>query len=140
MHPACSSFCLPQHTHALYILPTTSSCFLCIFQPGDFDIETGWSLNERNWAVLTAAENAVETAEQVSGGVRLSEVQDPSAAATVSAQQGLVLLLFCVAVMSVLAHYMLYTYCLLLLYCALVSDVYCCCSSLTGVICFCSSW
>ena len=34
-------------------------------QPGDFDIENGWAMNERNWAVLTAAENAVETAEQV---------------------------------------------------------------------------
>ena len=35
-------------------------------QPGGFDIENGWAMNERNWAVLTAAENAVETAEQVS--------------------------------------------------------------------------
>ena len=32
---------------------------------GQFDIENGWSLDERNWAVLTAAENVVETAEQV---------------------------------------------------------------------------
>ena len=34
-------------------------------QAGHFDIENGWSLDERNWAILTAAENAVETAEQV---------------------------------------------------------------------------
>ena len=63
----------------------TATCLLFPFQlqPGDFDIETGWSLNERNWAVLTAAENAVETAEQVSGGVRLAEVQEPSVDATV---------------------------------------------------------
>ena len=32
---------------------------------GQFDIENGWSLDERNWAVITAAENIVETAEQV---------------------------------------------------------------------------
>ena len=32
---------------------------------GQFDIEQGWSLDERNWAVLTATENTVETAEQV---------------------------------------------------------------------------
>ena len=34
-------------------------------QAGQFDIENGWSLDERNWAILTAAENTVETAEQV---------------------------------------------------------------------------
>ena len=34
-------------------------------QSGKFDIEQGWSVDERNWAILTAAENAVETAEQV---------------------------------------------------------------------------
>ena len=43
--------------------------FVCLFAPqsGVFDIEQGWSVEERNWAVLTAAENAVETAEQVGG-------------------------------------------------------------------------
>lgn len=38
---------------------------LLICQAGQFDIEKGWSLDERNWAILTAAENVVETAEQV---------------------------------------------------------------------------
>jgi hypothetical protein len=33
-------------------------------QAGHFDIEHGWSIDERNWAILTAAENTVETAEQ----------------------------------------------------------------------------
>lgn len=58
------------------LMPKTMS------KPGDFDIENGWAMNERNWAVLTAAENAVETAEQVSGGVRLSEIQEPTSSAT----------------------------------------------------------
>ena len=49
---------------------------------GQFDIEQGWSLDERNWAILTATENTVETAEQMAGGVRLSEVQAPSSDAT----------------------------------------------------------
>jgi hypothetical protein len=53
-------------------------------QAGQFDIENGWSLNERNWAVLTATENFVETAEQMSGGARLHEIQAPSSDATVS--------------------------------------------------------
>ncbi|XP_064382608.1 alpha-amylase-like [Halichondria panicea] len=51
-------------------------------QVGQFDIENGWSLDERNWAVLTAAENVVETAEQVSIGAKISEIQAPSANAT----------------------------------------------------------
>ncbi len=33
-------------------------------QAGQFDIKNGWSVDERNWAILTAAENTVETAEQ----------------------------------------------------------------------------
>ncbi len=36
-------------------------------QSGDFDIPGGWAEDERNWAVLTAAENRVETAEAVGG-------------------------------------------------------------------------
>jgi hypothetical protein len=54
-----------------------------MLQAGQFDIENGWSLDERNWAILTATENTVETAEQMSGGVRLSEIQEPSPDATV---------------------------------------------------------
>ncbi len=34
---------------------------------GDFDIPGGWAEDERNWAVLTAAQNRVETAEQIYG-------------------------------------------------------------------------
>jgi hypothetical protein len=34
---------------------------------GGFDIPNGWAVDERNWAVLTAAVNRVLTAEQVAG-------------------------------------------------------------------------
>jgi len=34
---------------------------------GNFDIPNGWAEDERNWAVLTAAENRVETAEAILG-------------------------------------------------------------------------
>ncbi len=34
---------------------------------GNFDIPGGWAEDERNWAVLTAAQNVVETAEAISG-------------------------------------------------------------------------
>ena len=34
---------------------------------GNFDIPNGWAEDERNWAVLTAAENRVETAEAIYG-------------------------------------------------------------------------
>jgi len=34
---------------------------------GVFDIPNGWAEDERNWAVLTAAENRVETAEAIQG-------------------------------------------------------------------------
>jgi hypothetical protein len=36
---------------------------------GAFDIPGGWAEDERNWAVLTAAQNRVETAEAVDGGI-----------------------------------------------------------------------
>jgi hypothetical protein len=35
---------------------------------GNFDIPGGWAEDERNWAVLTAAQNRVETAEAIDGG------------------------------------------------------------------------
>jgi hypothetical protein len=44
---------------------------------GSFDIPTGWAEDERNWAVITAAQNRVLTAEQLSGGVSAASVQDP---------------------------------------------------------------
>lgn len=40
------------------------TCCYVVLQAGQFDIENGWSLDERNWAILTATENTVETAEQ----------------------------------------------------------------------------
>lgn len=44
---------------------------------GNFDIEQGWAEDERNWAVITAAQNRVLTAEQIAGGVNVSAVRDP---------------------------------------------------------------
>ena len=38
-------------------------------QAGSFDIPAGWAEDERNWAVLTAAQNRVETAAQIVGTV-----------------------------------------------------------------------
>ena len=50
---------------------------------GNFDIPGGWAEDERNWAVLTAAENRVETAEQVSGSVPdPAAIWSPSAGST----------------------------------------------------------
>ncbi len=46
---------------------------------GNFDIANGWALDERNWAVITAAQNRVETAEQIAGGVSIANIQDPLA-------------------------------------------------------------
>jgi len=51
---------------------------------GSYDIESGWQLDARNWAVITAAENRVETAAQMSGGVNIAQVQNPTAQATES--------------------------------------------------------
>lgn len=45
---------------------------------GSFDIEEGWALDERNWAVLTAAQNRVETAEAISGPADPVRIQKPS--------------------------------------------------------------
>jgi hypothetical protein len=35
---------------------------------GQVDIANGWAEDARNWAVITAAQNYVDTAEQISGG------------------------------------------------------------------------
>jgi hypothetical protein len=43
-----------------------------------FDIPNGWAMDERNWAIIVAAQNMVETAEQVSGGVDVNQVQEPN--------------------------------------------------------------
>ncbi len=46
---------------------------------GQFDIPGGWAEDERNWAVLTAAQNRVETAAQILGTVDPAEVAAPGA-------------------------------------------------------------
>ncbi len=48
---------------------------------GQFDIPGGWAEDERNWAVLTAAQNRVETAAQIMGTVDPAKVVDPLAGA-----------------------------------------------------------
>ena len=45
---------------------------------GSFDIAGGWAEDERNWAVITAAQNRVLTAEQIAGGVDVAAVRDPA--------------------------------------------------------------
>jgi hypothetical protein len=50
---------------------------------GDFDIAGGWAEDERNWAVLTAAQNRVETAEAISGAApNPAKIYDPTSGAT----------------------------------------------------------
>ena len=44
---------------------------------GRVDIPDGWAEDERNWAVITAAQNRVETAEQLAGGVDIDAIIDP---------------------------------------------------------------
>ncbi|OXU15881.1 hypothetical protein [Sedimentisphaera salicampi] len=51
-------------------------------QAGEFDISGGWAEDERNWAVITAAQNYVETAEQIEGSARIEQIQSPDASAT----------------------------------------------------------
>ncbi len=45
---------------------------------GSFDIPGGWAEDERNWAVLTAAQNRVETAEAIGGPADPVKIQKPS--------------------------------------------------------------
>jgi hypothetical protein len=47
-----------------------------------YDPTSGWSVDQRNWAVITAGLNFVQTAAAVGGGVRPAEVQLPSSSAT----------------------------------------------------------
>jgi len=49
---------------------------------GAFDIPNGWALDERNWAVLTAAQNRVETAEAIAGSAAPAKIQRPSLGAS----------------------------------------------------------
>ena len=45
---------------------------------GDFDIPGGWAEDERNWAVITAAQNRVDTAEQLAGYIDINHILDPT--------------------------------------------------------------
>jgi hypothetical protein len=48
---------------------------------GSFDIPGGWAEDERNWAILTAAQNRVETAAAITGQVDPAKVVNPLAGA-----------------------------------------------------------
>ena len=51
---------------------------------GEVDVENGWAEDIRNWAVITAAQNAVDTAEQIATDqgqpVRIGHVVEPNSA------------------------------------------------------------
>lgn len=49
---------------------------------GQIDIANGWAEDERNWAVITAAQNRVITAEQIAGSANIAEILHPDASAT----------------------------------------------------------
>lgn len=51
---------------------------------GQFDIPGGWAEDQRNWAVLTAAQNRVETAAALVGSVDPAQVTSPSAGANLA--------------------------------------------------------
>jgi len=53
---------------------------------GSFDIPGGWAEDERNWAVLTAAQNRVETAAAIAG-VDTARVLDPLAPGATDAER-----------------------------------------------------
>ncbi|MCK4873410.1 MAG: hypothetical protein KAS72_11850 [Phycisphaerales bacterium] len=46
---------------------------------GQIDIESGWAEDIRNWAVITAAQNRLDTAEQIAGGVNINDILYPDA-------------------------------------------------------------
>jgi cysteine-rich repeat protein len=49
---------------------------------GQIDIANGWAEDERNWAVITAAQNRVDTAEQIAGGVDIGNILHPDGSTT----------------------------------------------------------
>lgn len=49
---------------------------------GQIDIENGWHVDIRNWAVITAAQNYVDTAEQITGATRIEKILYPDATTT----------------------------------------------------------
>ncbi len=58
-----------------------------VAQDGSFDIPGGWAEDERNWAVLTAAQNRVETAAANVVEVRPTHVVDPLLSGTNDAER-----------------------------------------------------
>ena len=53
---------------------------------GQIDIANGWAEDERNWAVITAAQNHVDTAEQIAGSVNLERILYPVDGSTTLAE------------------------------------------------------
>lgn len=49
---------------------------------GQIDIPNGWHVDARNWAVITAAQNRVETAESRGGPINIQKILYPDAATT----------------------------------------------------------
>lgn len=49
---------------------------------GQVDIPNGWAEDERNWAVITAAQNRVDTAEQIAGGANINKILHPDGTTT----------------------------------------------------------
>lgn len=49
---------------------------------GQIDIPGGWAEDERNWAVITAAQNRVDTAEQIGGAPNIRKILYPDSTAT----------------------------------------------------------
>lgn len=49
---------------------------------GQIDIPGGWAEDERNWAVITAAQNRVDTAEQILGPPNMSKILYPDGSST----------------------------------------------------------
>ena len=49
----------------------------------EFD-PNGWTEDARNWAVLTAAENRVETAENIEGGTGIQDIVNPNSSSSLS--------------------------------------------------------
>ena len=44
---------------------------------GNYDVLNGWSEDARNWAVITAAQNRIETAENIQGPLNIASIQNP---------------------------------------------------------------
>lgn len=60
---------------------------------GQFDIASGWAEDERNWAVLTAATNRVETLEDTQGPPNPARIADPTQAGTTALEKAWAFLL-----------------------------------------------